>query len=460
MTIENYLTQLESKTLEFKENFSSRDKILHTCIAFANTAGGEIIIGLSDKDKKPRGINNPHEAGEDIASYLHDCITPRILPDIEVLEWKGLYFIRIEIYPGSQKPYYEKKKGRKSGTYVRIGSTTRLADAGLIKSIERTLSLKSFDEELYPEISYEDLDFRAASEYFSNKKTLTENDFVTLNLVEKEQNKLCPTVGGVILFGKERLKHFSEAYIQAGYFGGEDKAKILRTKNITSYFPSALEEGLEFIKNSLGVGVEVAGLLNQQIWKIPRNALREALVNAVVHNDYSLRGAPIQISVFSNRVEIENNGGLLGLTIEEMQQGVSKLKNHVIGRTFFELGLIERWGSGIRRMIKECKDAGLSPPVFEEIGQRIRVTFFVEKKEDIIRLDKTDAKIIKAILEEEINTTHLISKKINLSKRATRSRLLRLINLGFILEIAKSSSDPTKTYKFVSDKNRSYTIES
>lgn len=447
MSIEKFLTRLESKTLEFKENTQPKDKILSTCIAFANTAGGALLIGVSDK-RQPLGIKDPHTEAEKIASFLNDSIEPRIFPNIEILEWKALYFIKIEVYPSSLRPHYEKSKGKLKGTYIRIGSTTRVADTDLIASIERSLSFKAFDEEICIESSYEDFDFNAASDYFAPKKILTKNDLISLNLVGKEQNNLFPTVGGVLLFGKKRLQLFPEAYIKAGFFEGIDKTTILSTKDIISYFPSALEEGIAFIRNSLGVGIKINQLKNEEVWAIPRVALREALINAVVHSDYLLRGAPIQIAVFSNRVEIENSGCLpWGLSIEEIKQGISKLRNPVMARTFFELGLIERWGSGIRRMIKACEEAGLAPPSFEEIGARIRVTFFLEKKTAPVP-DVTDNKLIQA-LSENINTTHSISKAVGLSTRTTRSRLLRLVNLGLIAEVSKNSNDPKKSYQLI-----------
>ena len=104
-------------------------------------------------------------------------------------------------------------------------------------------------------------------------------------------------------------------------------------------------------------------------------ALREAIVNAVVHADYSQRGAPIRLAVFDDRVEIENPGLLPpGMTVDDLRRGVSKLRNRVIGRVFHELGLIEQWGSGIQRMSSACRDAGLPEPMLEELGSRFRLT--------------------------------------------------------------------------------------
>src|ERR1039458_4855526 len=98
-------------------------------------------------------------------------------------------------------------------------------------------------------------------------------------------------------------------------------------------------------------------------------------MNAIVHADYAQRGAPVRVALFDDRLEIENPGLLpFGLTIEDIQRGISKLRNRVLGRVFLELKLIEQWGSGIQRMTAACVDRGLDAPRFEEIGTHFRVT--------------------------------------------------------------------------------------
>jgi predicted HTH transcriptional regulator len=176
-------------------------------------------------------------------------------------------------------------------------------------------------------------------------------------------------------------------------------------------------------------------------------ALREALTNAVVHADYSQTGSPIRVSLFSDRIEIENPGSLLqGLTIPEIQQGVSKLRNRVIGRVFSELGLIEQWGSGIQRMTSSCLQAGLPGPRFEEIGTHFRATLWFKqiKNPD---LDDVDSQIIKLLKAAGEMSTNELSKKVGLSVRAIRQRLRHLIQKGQIFEIAANPKDPRKVYR-------------
>jgi len=166
----------------------------------------------------------------------------------------------------------------------------------------------------------------------------------------------------MLLFGKERTFHFSDAWVQCGRFIGQDKADIFDHIEIDEPLPKAVESIMLFLKKHAMRGADFSEIRRKDVWSIPLGILREAIINALVHSDYSQRGAPIRIAFFDDRIEIENPGILLpGMTIEDMKQGVSKIRNSVITRVFRELELIEQWGSGIRLMFNEAKALGLPP---------------------------------------------------------------------------------------------------
>src|SRR5262249_16314293 len=150
--------------------------------------------------------------------------------------------------------------------------------------------------------------------------------------------KKVPTAGGMILFGKDRLKYFPDAWIQVGRFAGHTKTKIFDTQQITSYPILAIDEVMNFVKKHAMHGIEISGIRHVETWNLPLIAIREAIINAVVHADYAQQGAPIRLAIFDDRIEIENPGLLLfGLTVEEIKQGVSKLRNRVLGQVFYRL---------------------------------------------------------------------------------------------------------------------------
>ena len=166
----------------------------------------------------------------------------------------------------------------------------------------------------------------------------------------------------------------------------------------------------------------------------------------MAHADYSQRGAPIRVAIFDDRLEVENPGLLpFGLTLDDLPRGVSKLRNRVIGRVFHELRLVEQWGSGAQRMIGACRNAGLAPPVWEEIGNRLRVTMTTERVSDAA-IDATGQTILDMLDAGVGKSTSEIASAIGLSTRATRLRLARLVEWGLVIEIGTGPRDPRRRY--------------
>lgn len=440
----------ESKILEFKRDLSSTEGILRTVVAFANTSGGTLLIGVEDTTRNVCGVRDPLDQEIRLANLIVDRISPRIIPDIEILPWRNVHILRVTVPMSSQRPHALLADGDRKQVLVRVGSSNRQADEQLVAEMSRSVHAKGYDEEPMPELNSEDIDFRVASELFKPVRKLSRKDLLNLTLLTVYQGHEVPTVGGIILFGRDRLKHFPDAWIQVGRFAGSSRTRIIDQRRISSDPVTAIMEAMEFMRKHSLLGSEIEGLHRSDNWSIPMVAIREALVNAVVHADYSQRGTPIRVSIFQDRVEIENPGLLpFGLTIEDLRNGVSKLRNRVIGRTFHILGLIEQWGSGIGRMTEACRQAGLPLPILEEVGVHFRVTLRLERVTEVSVEDK-DRAILDTLAEENGMTTSEIAKIIELSSRATRTRLIRLLERGLIVEIGTSPQDPRRKY-YLSD---------
>ncbi len=144
-----------------------------------------------------------------------------------------------------------------------------------------------------------------------------------------------PTKGAVLICGKERALHFPDAWVQCGRFIGRDKARIFDHIDLHDYLPQAVDGILMFLKKHAMRAADFSEVRRKDVWSIPLGILREVVINALVHADYSQRGAPIRVAFFDDRIEIENPGILLpGMTIEDMRRGISKIRNHVIARVF------------------------------------------------------------------------------------------------------------------------------
>lgn len=213
------------------------------------------------------------------------------------------------------------------------------------------------------EVDSEALDLRAASESLAAFRQLGRRDLDPLLLVADHQGRAVTTVEGMPLCGRDRERHFPDAWIHAGRFVGRDKIRILDRTEMRSLPVRALEEAIAFVQGHVWQAAEIGAVLRRDRWNPEPEAVREAVINAVVHADYAQRCAPIRVSILDDRLEIENPGVLpFGLTIDDLPHWASGLRNRLIGRTFHALGLIEQWGSDLQRMTAACLAVVVLPP--------------------------------------------------------------------------------------------------
>lgn len=446
MNLLELLKRPEGKTLEFKRDVSSPEGVLRTLVAFANTAGGTVLVGVEDRTRHVRGVNEPLDLEERLANLISDNIVPRLVPELEIIPWRRSHVVAVQVHASPIRPHYLRREGADAGVYVRVGSTNRRADRELIDELRRFARGEAYDEQPVLDLDSEVLDFRAVSESFAPIRRLRRTDLQTLRLVTTHQGRRVPTVGGLLLFGKRREERFPDAWIQVGRFQGIDRSHIHDRGEIHTYLLSAVDEAIAFVEKHALHGAAIGRLRREEHWSVPPVAVREAIVNAVVHADYAQKGAPIRLAIFDDRVEIENPGLLpFGLTLEDLPRGISKLRNRVIGRVFHSLGLVEQWGSGIQRMTAACRDAGLAAPELEEIGTRFRVTLRLGR---IARpaLDTTEEAILGLLRDDRGHVTSEIARAIRLTPRATRTRLLRLVGRGLVREVGTSPQDPKRRY--------------
>lgn len=446
MNLLDLLKGPEGKTIEFKRDLSSPEGVLRSLVAFANTAGGTVLVGVEDRTRHVRGVTEPLDLEERLANLISDNIAPRLVPELEIIPWRRSHVVAVQVHASPIRPHYLRREGLDAGVYVRVGSTNRKADRELIEELRRFARGESYDEQPLPDLDSEAVDFRAASELFAPVRRLRRTDLQTLRLLTRYQGRQVPTVGGLLLFGRQPEEHFPDAWIQVGRFQGIDRSHILDRAEIRAHLVPAVGEAIAFVEKHALHGADIGRLHRKERWSVPPVAVREAIINAVVHADYTQKGAPIRLAIFDDRVEIENPGLLpFGLTLEDLPRGVSKLRNRVIGRVFNALGLVEQWGSGIQRMASACRDAGLAVPLLEEIGTRFRVTLRLGRI-GRLALDEKEEAILRLLRDDRGHLTSEIARAIRLTPRATRTRLLRLVGRGLVREVGTSPQDPKRRY--------------
>lgn len=444
--LDEILRAPEGKDLEFKRDLSSPKGVVRTLVAFANAAGGRLVVGVEDGTRNVVGVPDPLALEERIANLVADAVAPRLLPEIEMVPWRTTHVVVVTVHPSALRPHHVVADGPERGTYVRLGSTNRVADAALVAELARRTGAEGFDEEPLADLDADAIDFGVASQWFAERRQLRRRDLETLGLVRSFQGRTVPTVGGLLLFGRDRLGRFPDAYLQVGRFAGTERVELVDRADLTAVPMEAIAQAVAFVERNTRLGLSIGRVRRVDVPAVPPAALREALVNAVVHADYAQTGAPIRVAVFDDRVEVENPGVLLpGLTVDDLRQGVSRVRNRVIARVFKELGFVEQWGTGVRRMVAACVDAGLPEPEFAELGLRFRVTLRTERTTAPVQ-DDVDERIVAYLRAADGGSTAEIAAHVARSTRAVQQRLARLAERGVVVVVGSGPRDPRRRW--------------
>jgi ATP-dependent DNA helicase len=368
----------ESKTLELKERLPDNKSIAKTVIAFANTSGGKIIVGINDK-LNITGVdaNSVYALKDKIASVIFDSCSPDILPEIYTININGKLLLVIEIFRGNLIPYFLKSEGVADGVYIRVGATNRKASPQIIEELQRHKRYVSFDEEINYDITVSESDMIPLKARFAKAgKTLNDEKLKNLNLIKTNRGITYPTNALLILLGK-----FPHCSVKCARFKGVTMETFIDKKEYRGNIFSVLENTQNFILNHINLSAKIEGLYRTDSYEIPLIALREALINALIHRDYANFGRDIKVGVYDDIVNIVSPGALPNIvTIEDILRGRSEIRNKVIANVFKELGLIEQWGSGISRIMIACKKAGLDQPRIREQGDFVDVEFYRPKR--------------------------------------------------------------------------------
>ena len=361
MNINEILKGTENTTVEFKEEIN--ESIFKTISAFTNKDGGIIYIGISDK-KEIKGFEYTNNMLGDLTNRIVNLLG--IHPQIDPIKINKKDVLQIKIKKSNLPISYKGKY------YTRVGNTTREMQGEELRSffikgtnwdgLTGNYSLDEIDPETVRKF------IRMASRN-GRLKIADENEDIKTILKKLKliiNGKL--TNGAIMLFGKNPQKYFINALVRVGRF--KDEITIVGDRRIEGNLFKQIEEAEEAIKNFINVRYEITGeqLTRKDIWDYPLEAIREALLNAVIHRDYFKYNVQTQIKIFNDWIWFFNIGGLPeGITLEQLKTThPSVARNPLIVHIFYLAGLIEEYGSGIGRIMDSLKEANLPEPEFKE----------------------------------------------------------------------------------------------
>jgi predicted HTH transcriptional regulator len=361
MKLKDIIQQPEGRRLEFKQEIPALSDLAKTIVAFANDAGEDLYIGVRNQPRELVGIPESElmKVEEQITSVIHDQCAPVIVLDISVHADDGLHIIRVQIHRGSDVPYFLKLKGKAAGTYIRIGSTNRLADQSIIEELERRKRNVSFDSEpVYGKVAEEfNLNQFRTQFWMLTGEKLDEAALRKLGLIREVQGNLLPA-NAMALFSDfdTRRDLFPYAKIECARFKGTTTDVTIDDKTITEQIGAQPEEALKFVQRHIDHGSVIEGVYTKGRWEYPIDAIREALRNAVAHRDYALTGKDIKVAIYDDMVEISSPGILPpSIDFHEMEARQSDIRNRIIAPIFKQMGLIDQWGNGLKIISSELK---------------------------------------------------------------------------------------------------------
>ncbi|MDB5264998.1 MAG: ATP-dependent helicase [Parcubacteria group bacterium] len=472
MDLKELLARFEGEELEFRTKFSNdddKDRDIKTITSFFNGRGGTLLFGITEDGTKREivGTDLPPQVIETgLTNKLRGKCEPNMRPLIEIIAvGDGKHVIAVRCHRGKMPPYSA------SGTvYVRHNSSSVPATDEEISDLYKQRT-PEFDRKILDEATLEDLDtnqMRAVFEHRENQQVIDgdlEKLMVRNGLVLDEGNGMHPTIAGIVLFG-QKPQHFvphTSILFQIQNPTDPNVWDVIGTFDGNIFHQ--IDQIMSFLTNNLRRSARIVGFERKEELEIPVQALREAVVNAVVHRDYHDTRAQVQISIAPSYVRIVSPGGLVApLTMREIEQGRFNptTRNPVIASTLLAAGLMDKRGTGIPRMTTLAKHAGLASPeireltggtAFEVIFPRKKViqTHSEEKKislppEVIKDLDDVERKILLEVEKHKEIKPSEVETVVDLSRPKVNEILASLVQKEILQRIAQSKHDPHIRY--------------
>ena len=354
-------------------------RLAATLVGMANTRGGNVLIGVSPRAGRIQGVRDPEEVTDRIfqAALLSD--PPLVLPFPRIESVEGVSLLSVTVPDGL--PHVYSLEGRYLG---RSGKRETPLPARKLRALLVERGVIQFEARFPPTASLDDLDLDQVAAYL--EALGLHGDENSQEILRRrgclifEDGELRPTYAALLLFGRHPQQWLPSASILAARFPGIAFSDEFIKQEIRGTLPEQLRQAETFVRDHLRSVARLVGLSREETLEYPLEAVRELLVNAVAHRDYSQQGDTIHLHIFADRLEVHSPGGLPGPVTLSNLLDARFSRNAVIAQVLSDYGFVERLGYGFNRVLTAVKQNNLPPPKFEELGGTFRVTLFAKKR--------------------------------------------------------------------------------
>ena len=420
----------EGYNVDFKRSVPSKVRELtEEVCSFLNAAGGYLLIGVNDNNEIV-GAEIDNSKRSAIQCSIGE-ISPMCHYDMYDVDVDGKKVWIIEVPSGKNKPYFF------SGcTYLREGANSqKLTNAEEIREVFQRHERIYFDAIPLPKVNLlAQLDADNFQEFKREARIVSDvDDFQILDSMQVFDDNNVVKSGGVLFFAKHPENVFFHAVVRCILFKGTDKVYILDDKTFGGPLLQQYKQAMEWLQGKLQVAYEIKGTgSRKEIWEIPLEVFKEAIVNALAHRDYDEHGASITIEMFDDRIEISNPGALLPVVAKNFGQK-SLSRNPLIFGLFTRMHLVEHIGSGIPRMRKAMLDAGLPEPAYDTEGM-FTVTFCRpnNSNNNNVELTNLQSKVIQAVKKTPSLTMGQIGEELGIGRTSVYKIVKSLKDIGIL----------------------------
>ena len=429
---------METQNIEYKPSW--RDEYLKVIVAFANADGGELIIGVDDNGN-PIGVEKSKKLLEDIPNKIRNKLG--IIPSVKIEKVEDKDIIHIFIKPSSVSISHNGKY------YIRSGSNNFELKGEELTNFLIEKSGKTWDEFIEEKAGFNDIDLKTIDEFKKNAvdripSIVAEKDYqIILEKLNLQGDKKLKKAA-ILLFAKNPQRFYPAAYLKIGKF--LTKTEIQSSDIVEGSLFEQITNALEILRTKYLISIiKFEGIHRREILEYPYEALREAIINALIHRNY-IGASSIQIRVYSDRLVIMNEGKLPPeVPVEKLKtEHLSKPRNTLLADVFYKAGFIESWGRGTIKIMEKCLEQGLPEPDFEEDHGVMKVVFYKDKftEENLKKLGISERQIRAVMYVKEKGK--IMNKEYRelagLSDEGARLDLIELSKRNLIQPIGKGRS--------------------